>query len=152
MKMEHQHLKQSKLSSSEPNQDHQKHSKNQENPSHGHMGHDHHKMMISDFKKRFWISIILSIPVLILSPMIQEFIGFKFVFRGSLLTLFSLSSILYFYGGWPFLKGLKDEIKKGAPGMMTLIAVAITVAYVYSSAVVFGLLGKNVLLGTRYVD
>ncbi len=142
MKMEHQHLKQSKLSSSEPNQDHQKHSKNQENPSHGHMGHDHHKMMISDFRKRFWISIILSIPILILSPMIQEFIGFKFVFRGSLLTLFSLSSIIYFYGGWPFLKGLKDEIKKGAPGMMTLIAVAITVAYAYSSAVVFGLLGK----------
>ncbi len=115
---------------------------NQENPSHGHMGHDHHRMMIDDFKKRFWISVILSIPVLLLSPMVQEFLGFEFAFKGNLLTLFAISSVSFFYGGWPFLKGLKDEVKKGAPGMMTLIGVAIIVAYVYSSAVVFGLHGK----------
>jgi P-type Cu2+ transporter len=105
-------------------------------------GHDHHKMMIADFKKRFWVSLILSIPVLVLSPMIQEFIGIKWEFTGSIYLLFLLSSATFFYGGWPFLKGLKDELKNGAPGMMTLIAVAITVAYVYSSAVVFGLQGK----------
>lgn len=105
-------------------------------------GHDHHKMMIADFGKRFWLSLLLSVPVLLLSPMIQEFLGFEFVFKGSFYLLFALSSLVFFYGGWPFLKGLKNELKKGAPGMMTLIAVAITVAYLYSSAVVFGLEGK----------
>ncbi|GAB4253113.1 MAG: heavy metal translocating P-type ATPase [Vicingaceae bacterium] len=112
------------------------------NPPHGHTGHDHHKMMIEDFKKRFWVSTILSVPVLLLSPMIQEFFSFQLVFTGNLYILFLLSSIIFFYGGWPFLKGLFAEVKKGAPGMMTLIAIAITVAYVYSSAVVFGLKGK----------
>lgn len=108
----------------------------------GQPGHDHHKMMIDDFKKRFWISMALSIPIILLSPMIQEFFGFHPVFSGDMLTLFGLSSIIFFYCGWPFLKGLFDELKKGSPGMMTLIAIAITVAYVYSSAVVFGLQGK----------
>ena len=108
--------------------------------SHGH--HDHHLMMIKDFKKRFWVSLVISIPVLVLSPMIQEFLAFELVFHGNQCVLFALSSLVFFYGGWPFLKGLKDEVTKGAPGMMTLIAVAITVAYVYSSAVVFGLEGK----------
>ncbi len=109
---------------------------------HGEMGHDHHKMMIADFRKRFWISLILSIPVLILSPMIQGFLDYEWVFPGNIYVLFALSSLIFFYGGWPFLKGIKDELSKGSPGMMTLIAVAITVAYFYSSAVVFGLEGK----------
>ncbi len=113
-----------------------------EETNHNHKHHNHHKMMIEDFKKRFWISTILSIPVLILSPMIQGFLGFEIVFTGSIYVLFGLSSIIFFYGGYPFLKGLKDELKKGSPGMMTLIAVAITVAYAYSSAVAFGLQGK----------
>ncbi|WP_394369153.1 copper-translocating P-type ATPase [Fulvivirga marina] len=110
----------------------------------GHNGdhHDHHRVMIEDFKKRFWLSLVLSILVLMLSPMIQEFLGFEVSFNGSLYMLFGLSSVVFFYGGWPFLTGLRDEQKEGAPGMMTLIAVAITVAYVYSSAVVFGLQGK----------
>lgn len=118
------------------------HQHHEGNPPHGHPHHDHHKMMIEDFKKRFWISLALSIPVLALSPMIQDFLGFELVFTGNLYVLFGLSSLVFFYGGWPFLKGLKDELKKGAPGMMTLIAIAITVAYLYSSAVVFGLEGK----------
>ena len=122
--------------------EHHGHGQHGENPPHGHAHHDHHKMMIEDFKKRFWVSLVISIPVLVLSPMIQEFLGFELVFNGNLYVLFALSSLVFFYGGWPFLKGLKDEVKKGAPGMMTLIAVAITVAYVYSSAVVFGLEGK----------
>lgn len=112
------------------------------NPPMGHDHHDHHQMMIVDFRKRFWVSLVLSVPVLVLSPMIQEFLGFELTFQGSLYVLFGLSSLIYFYGGWPFLKGLKDELKKGAPGMMTLIAVAITVAYAYSGAVVLGLQGK----------
>ena len=132
------------------NQKHEKHkdiyhskmNHSDHNSSHGHMGHDHHKMMITDFRKRFWVSTILSVPVLVLSPMIQDLLGFQLNFYGSAYLLFALSSLVFFYGGWPFLKGLKNEVKKGAPGMMTLIAVAITVAYAYSSAVVFGLEGK----------
>ncbi len=106
-------------------------------------GHqDHHRMMIEDFKKRFWVSVVLSLPVLVISPMIQSFLGFELSFEGNFYVLFVLSTLIFFYGGWPFIIGLRDELKGGAPGMMTLIAVAITVAYVYSSAVVFGLEGK----------
>lgn len=113
------------------------------NPPHGHMGHDHHKMMIEDFKKRFWISLIVTIPVLILSEMIQMFFGFHLSFAGDKYILFILSSVIFFYGGWPFLKGLRDEISQKNPGMMTLIAMAITVAYIYSSAIIFGLSGMD---------
>ncbi|WP_439490448.1 copper-translocating P-type ATPase [Algoriphagus sp.] len=114
---------------------------NKSDHQHGH--HDHHAMMIEDFKKRFWISLVLTVPILALSHMIQQLIGFEITFFGDQYVLFGLSSILFFYGGWPFLKGLWDELKDKNPGMMTLIAVAITVAYVYSSAVVFGLEGMD---------
>lgn len=109
----------------------------------GHGHHDHHAMMIEDFKKRFWRSLIVSVPVLALSPMIQRFLGVDWSFTGDRYILFALSSFLFFYGGRPFLKGLADELKQRNPGMMTLIAVAITVAYVYSSGVVFGLSGTD---------
>lgn len=112
---------------------------NKSDHQHGH--HDHHAMMIEDFKKRFWISLVLTVPILALSHMIQQLIGFEITFFGDQYVLFGLSTIVFFYGGWPFLKGLWDELKDKNPGMMTLIAVAITVAYVYSSAVVFGLEG-----------
>lgn len=113
------------------------------NPPHGHMGHDHHRMMIEDFKKRFWVALILTVPILALSKMIQEWMGLDIKFQGDSLILFSLSTIAFFYGGWPFLKGFFSEVSKKAPGMMTLIAVAITVAYVFSSAVTFGFPGKD---------
>ena len=109
----------------------------------GMAGHDHHKMMIEDFKKRFWISLILTIPILVFSPMIQGFFGYEWLLPGNSYVLFGLSTIVYFYGGWPFLKGLKDELSQGAPGMMTLISMAISVAYFYSSATVFGLRGMD---------
>ena len=96
--------------------------------------------MVQDFKKRFVVSSILTVPILILSPAIQSFLGFKFEFR-SIYILFLLSSFVYFYGGYPFLKGIFDELKKKNTEMMMLI-VAISVAYFYSSAVVFGLKGK----------
>lgn len=104
----------------------------------------HHAMMVADFRKRFWISLIISIPILILSPLIQKFIGLQGVIRfpGDSYVLFILSSAVFFYGGWPFLKGIIDELKSKSPGMMTLIALAISVAYVYSSAVVFGVTGS----------
>lgn len=116
---------------------------NHDNPEHGEHGHDHHKMIIEDFKKRFWVSTILTIPVLLLSPMIQSWLGVNWGLNGDRYVLFSLSSIIYFYGGWPFLKGLFDELKRRAPGMMTLIAIAISAAYFYSVAVIFGFEGKT---------
>ena len=108
----------------------------------GHEGH--HAHMVADFRKRFWISLIVTVPILALSPMIQKFVGLRetIQFTGDLYILFLLSSFVFFYGGFPFLKGLFDELKEIKPGMMTLIAIAISTAYVYSGVVVFGLPGK----------
>ncbi|ADI74665.1 copper-translocating P-type ATPase [Methanohalobium evestigatum Z-7303] len=114
---------------------------NNENMHHG-SHQDHHAMMMEDFKKRFIISTILTIPIFLLSPLIQQFLGISIGFTGDQYLLFVLSTVVFFYGGYPFLKGIADELNKKEPGMMTLIAVAITVAYAYSSAVVFGLEGK----------
>ncbi len=120
---------------------HQKHESHQGHGSHNHSSH--HAMMIKDFKKRFWISLAVTLPILVLSPMIQGLLGYSLTFTFSAYVLFVLSAFVYFYGGWPFLKGLVDELKKKQPGMMTLIAVAITVAFGYSSATTFGLEGKK---------
>ena len=100
-------------------------------------------MMIADYRRRFWVCLGLTVPVLVLSPTVQRFVGLegKIDLRGDNYVLFALSSVIYLYGGWPFLKGIFEEVKVRAPGMMTLIAIAITTAYVYSSAVVFGLSG-----------
>ena len=129
------------------NEEHQNHHHDHQTQHEHHEHHDHHSHhahMVEDFKKRFWISLILSIPILILSPMIQEFLGLEesLRFPGDLFLNFLFSSMVFFYGGWPFLKGLYDELKDKNPGMMTLIALAIAVAYFYSSAVVFGVKGK----------
>jgi len=102
----------------------------------------HHEHMIVDFKRRFWLSLGATFPVLVLSPFIQSLLGIRLRFPGDMVVLFGISSFVYVYGGWPFLKGLSDETKKKQPGMMTLIALAITVAYGYSSVVAFGLPGK----------
>jgi Cu2+-exporting ATPase len=75
--------------------------------------------------------------------MIQQWIGFQLTFTGDRYLLLALSSAIFFYGGWPFLVGLVRELKQGNPGMMTLVAVAITTAYVYSVAVIFGLPGMD---------
>ncbi|MCF8000865.1 MAG: copper-translocating P-type ATPase [Halanaerobiales bacterium] len=103
---------------------------------------NNHKEMVKDFKRRFLVSLVFMVPILILSPMIQSFINIEITFYGSNYLLFFLSTIIFFYGGWPFLKGLYNELSDKTPGMMTLIALAISVAYVYSSAVVFGLEGR----------
>jgi Cu2+-exporting ATPase len=102
----------------------------------------HHRMMIRDFRRRFFVSLGLTVPLLVLSPTIQEILGYSVSFPYSRYVLFALASAIFVYGGWPFLKGLIDELKGKQPGMMTLIALAISVAYLYSSAVVFGLEGK----------
>jgi Cu2+-exporting ATPase len=100
--------------------------------------------MIADFRRRFWVSAVLTLPILALSPMIQHWFGLPqaLTFRGSDYVLFALSSVVFFYGGWPFLAGIARELARRQPGMMTLIALAISVAYFYSSAVVFGLAGE----------
>ena len=107
--------------------------------------HDMHEAHagIHDFKRRFYVVLILTIPILLLSKMIQHWLNIHFSFPGSVYILLGLSSFVFFYGGWPFLKGLRDEIKVKNPGMMTLIGFAITVAYVYSVATVFGLKGMD---------
>jgi Cu2+-exporting ATPase len=109
----------------------------------GHAGHDH-AAMVADFRHRFWVSMVLTIPVLFLSPLIQDLPGLRgtLAFRGDSYVLFGFSALIYFYCGWPFLKGIYAEISARQPGMMTLIAVAISTAFFYSSAVVFGLSGK----------
>jgi Cu2+-exporting ATPase len=111
---------------------------------HQHGYHDHHAHMAADFRKRFWISLVLTLPILVLSPMLQTLVGLREAIRfpGDLYVLFALASMVFWYGGWPFLKGLFKELKARQPGMMTLVAVAIATAYLYSSAVVFGLTGK----------
>ncbi|MEQ1675868.1 MAG: copper-translocating P-type ATPase [Chitinophagaceae bacterium] len=108
-------------------------------PPHVHDKHAGHHT--EDFLKRFWICIAVTIPVLLLSEMIQHWLNFHIRFSGSKYVLLGLSSVVFFYGGWPFLKGCVDELRDRSPGMMTLIGFAITVAYIYSAATVFGLEG-----------
>ncbi len=125
-----------------------KHGEHKQTKEHGthaeHKKGGHHTHMVADFRKRFWISLGITLPILFLSPMLQTFLGFRqaLSFPGDSYLLWGLSSAVFVYGGWPFLKGLVDELEEKQPGMMTLIAVAITTAYAYSSVVVFGLSGK----------
>jgi P-type Cu2+ transporter len=139
--MDHSKIDHSKMEHSKMDHSNMKHDHG--SVTMGMAGHDHHKMMIEDFKKRFWVCLILSIPVLVLSPMIQDFLGYKLNVPGNSYILLVLSSVIYFWGGLPFLKGFITEIKQKGPGMMTLIAMAISVAYFYSVATVFGLPGVD---------
>ena len=119
---------------------------NHNSDHHDHQQHDHskhHEHMIVDFRRRFWISLGVTIPILFLSPMIQQILGYEIQFKFADYIMFGLSAFIFFYGGWPFLTGLVDEWKKKQPGMMTLIAVAITVAFGYSTATTFGLKGES---------
>ncbi|HLR33518.1 MAG TPA: copper-translocating P-type ATPase [Fodinibius sp.] len=123
---------------------HHDHHGHAESARQGHEHQGHHEHMLHDFKKRFFISVIPTIIILALSPMIQQFLGIgdALAFPGDTWVLFAFSSFIFFYGGWPFLKGAYDELKNREPGMMILIALAISVAYFYSTAVVFGVEGK----------
>ena len=111
---------------------------------HGAMGHANHGIghdhgaMIADFLRRFWVCLLLSVPVVALSMMFQELAGYTldFAFREPLVI--ALATLIYFYGGWPFLSGMIGELRTRRPGMMTLVAVAITAAYAYSVAVSVG--------------
>lgn len=104
-------------------------------------GHYNHSMMVADFKRCFWVSLAITVPILLVSPLIQELFNIQDIteFPGASYVLWGLSSAVFVYGGFPFLKEIFTELKSKSPGMMTFIALAITVAYAYSSAVVFGL-------------
>ncbi len=97
-----------------------------------------------DFKRRFWISALLTLPILLLSPMIQEWAGLSRTlgFPGDVYVLFAFSTLIFLYGGFPFLQGLYYEVRSRNPGMMTLIGLATGVAYTYSTLVVFGVKGS----------
>ncbi|WP_148706436.1 heavy metal translocating P-type ATPase [Aeropyrum camini] len=120
---------------------------------HGNHGHDHHSRAKSrqdhadhagEYKRRFIVSSILTVPILILSPSIQRWVlGSELAMPGSLPLLWGLSTAVYVYGGSPFLSGLVRELRRWTPGMMTLIGIAITTAYIYSSAVVFFIEGAT---------
>lgn len=115
-----------------------------EHSNHSESGHDKHAgHHVADFWKRFVICSIISIPVLALSPMIQQWLRFELMFAGDKYVLAILSTFIFVYGGYPFLKGLYDEVKDKAIGMMTLIGIAITVAWAYSVAITFGLQGMD---------
>ena len=102
-----------------------------------HGGHDH-EGMIADYRRRFWVVLVATIPILALAPMIQGWLGLEDALRfpGDRYVLAGLSSLVFFYGGWPFLKGFLQEITARDIGMMTLISVAITAAYAYSIGMV----------------
>ena len=97
--------------------------------SHHHSGHAHHH---GNFKVKFFVSLIFAIPIILLSPLMGVNLPFQFTFPGSEWVVLILSTILFFYGGKPFLSGGKDEIAEKKPGMMTLVALGISVAYIYS--------------------
>ncbi|BBK81236.1 MULTISPECIES: heavy metal translocating P-type ATPase [Staphylococcus] len=110
------------------NHSNQMHHDNHESHNH-HSGHAHHH---GNFKVKFFVSLIFAIPIILLSPLMGINLPFQFTFPGSEWVVLILSTILFFYGGKPFLSGGKDEIATKKPGMMTLVALGISVAYIYS--------------------
>ncbi|RIM68702.1 copper-translocating P-type ATPase [Staphylococcus xylosus] len=110
------------------NHSNQMHHDNHESHNH-HSGHAHHH---GNFKAKFFVSLIFAIPIIFLSPMMGVKLPFQFTFPGSEWVVLILGTILFFYGGKPFLSGGKDEIAAKKPGMMTLVALGISVAYIYS--------------------
>jgi Cu2+-exporting ATPase len=139
-----EHIHHSQHSIVEKPQDHKRHQHDETDGRSNISSHDKHAgHHTEDFLKRFWICLGLTIPLLLLSHMIQQWLGFEISFTGDKYVLLVLGSIIYFYGGWPFLIGMIREIKHNAIGMMTLVALAISVAFIYSVAVTFGLSGMD---------
>lgn len=115
--------------------DHHEHGMHEEHHAQHHEGHDmhnHHAHHHGDFKRKFVISLLFAIPIVILSPMMGIKLPFQFSFNGSDWIVLVLATVLFFYGGKPFLTGAKDELLSKKPGMMTLVALGISVAYIYS--------------------
>jgi Cu2+-exporting ATPase len=110
----------------------------------GHGGHDKHAGHDPEmFRRRFWLSLVLTVPIVVTSHMVMEWFGYTLDFPGMALVGPVLGSVVFCYGGWPFLAGAVHEIRDRAPGMMLLIAMAISVAYVASLATSVGLFGLD---------
>src|SRR5690625_4673811 len=95
---------------------------------HSHEDHHDHSHHVADYWKRFIISLIISIPIFVLLPLVQELLGFELTLSGDRYVVASHATFIVFYGGYPFLQGLYEEVKDRAIGMMTLIGIAITVS------------------------
>lgn len=107
-----------------------------------HNNHSHHSVKM--FKDKFWLSFALSVPVVIYSPSVQDWFGFQPpLFPGASFIPLLLGTVIFFYGGLVFIKGSLQEVRDRRPGMMTLISIAITAAYVYSVAAVLILPGEG---------
>ena len=116
-----------------------------ERPAHAHVehehhkaeGHDHHAMMEADFRRRFWVVLALTIPVLLLSPTIQEWFGFTLTFPGARYVLFALATAITFYGTWPFYKNARKALKSGVLDMSVLVSLAVSAGYLFSVGATF---------------
>ena len=136
--MNHEQMNHEQMNHEQMNHEHMDHG----NMNHGMMDHDHmdhgsmggmdHSMHMGNFKQKFWLSLILAIPIILFSPMMGMEFPFQITFPGSEWVVLVLATILFVYGGQPFLSGAKMELQQKSPAMMTLIAMGITVAYVYS--------------------
>ncbi|MDX1615268.1 MAG: copper-translocating P-type ATPase [Candidatus Promineifilaceae bacterium] len=123
---------------------HNQHQNQKHNGHNGHSGHQDHSGHEQMFRQRFWISLALSIPVLFFSPVIQDWLGYNAPeFPGSNWIVPVLSVVIFIYGGLPFLTMARGEVAEREPGMMTLISLAISVAFIYSLATVFFDLGES---------
>ena len=112
-------------------------------PEHEHGGHDKHAgHSVAMFRRKFWVSLLLTIPAMVWGEMIPRLLGFTApAFPGSRWIPLIFGSAVFFYGGWVFLQGAWRELTDRRPGMMTLISLAIAVAFVFSVAVSFGAAG-----------
>ncbi|HAP5386464.1 heavy metal translocating P-type ATPase [Enterococcus faecalis] len=117
-----------------------------------HTNHEHggmdHSMHMGNLKVKFIVSLFLSIPIILLSPMMGGKLPFQLTFQGSEWVVLILASILFFYGGMPFLKGAKMELEMKNPAMMTLISLGISVAYIYS---VYAFIANNITKSNTHV-
>ncbi len=112
--------------------------------SHGHAGDDKHAGHDPEiFRRKFWLSLALTVPIVVTSHMVMDWFGYRLDFPGMSLVGPVFGTIVFCYGGWPFLGGAADEVRDRAPGMMLLIAMAITVAYAASLATSIGWFGLD---------
>ncbi len=116
-----------------------------EQPAHAHMehehqkaeGHDHHAMMEADFRRRFWVVLAITVPVLLLSPTIQDWFGFTLTFPGARYLLFALATVITFYGTWPFYKNGHKALRSGVLDMSVLVSLAVSAGYLFSVGATF---------------
>ncbi|MGO1735604.1 MAG: heavy metal translocating P-type ATPase [Leucobacter sp.] len=125
---------------------HTDHSSHEEHGNHrqhsGHGGHGDHGDHVAQFRRLFWVNLIIAVPVIGFSPMFGMLLGYEVSGWATWIAPI-LGTLMYFWGGWPFLTGARDELKSKQPGMMLLIALGITVAFLASWAATLGLIDQE---------